>query len=177
MVARALEQDGDSHLGLEIPSCPFVGPSKIPLLLLKGAMVGVRRFSTPERILRNRQSKERWKLRNWEYYVEQKRRLGARPEYRALRRAVYLAKRGDEPPKPRGRPRLYRDADAIECAKQQARERTRAWRAARLEATLKPCALEVVCGVQEYLSLDKAVHVVGPPSSPGGGGEREQVPL
>ena len=98
-------------------------------------MVGVRRFSTPERILRNRQSKERWKLRNWDYYVEQKRELGARPEYRALRRARYLAKRGDEPPKPRGRPRLYHGPEAVERVKELSLERVRRWRARRREAT------------------------------------------
>ena len=76
--------------------------------------------------------------------MEQKRQLGARPEYRALRRAVYLAKRGDEPPKPRGRPRLYYGPEGVERAKELARERARLWRANRREAAaaLKSCALE-----------------------------------
>ena len=106
-------------------------------------MAGVRRFTTPERILRNRQSKERWKLRNWDYYIEQKCELGARPEYLALRRSRYLANKGGEPPKSRGRPRLYHGQEALERAKLQSCERVRRWRAKRREAAeaLKSCAL------------------------------------
>ena len=98
-------------------------------------MARVRRFTTPERILRNRQSKERWKLRNWDRYVEQKRELQSRPEYLALRRSRYLAKRGDEPPKPRGRPRLYHGPAAVERVKELTRERVRRWRVRQREAT------------------------------------------
>ena len=58
---------------------------------------------------------ERWKAKNREYYLQQKRELASRPEYLAHRRAVYQEKRQllkDQGLLPkRGRPRS--DAQAI----------------------------------------------------------------
>ena len=41
---------------------------------------------TLAQIMQKRNAGERWKQRNREYYLEQKRRLAARPEYKAHRR-------------------------------------------------------------------------------------------
>ena len=78
-------------------------------------------------ITKRRMACECWKRKNYEYYLEQKRMLSARPEYKAHRRELYKIKReimmADEDyiPATRGRPRLY-DADEKllrkrECAK------------------------------------------------------------
>ena len=45
-----------------------------------------------EKVLKHRASHEAWKRRNYQYYLEQKRRLAARPEYLAHRRMLYRAK-------------------------------------------------------------------------------------
>ena len=46
-----------------------------------------------ERWVKHRAAVEIWKLRHYEYYIAQKRRLAARPQYLAHRRACYRAKR------------------------------------------------------------------------------------
>ena len=46
-----------------------------------------------ERWVKHRAAVEIWKLRHYEYYFAQKRRLAARPEYLAHRRDLYRAKR------------------------------------------------------------------------------------
>ena len=46
----------------------------------------------PRRILKRRQAVERWKANNYSYYLEQKRTLAARPEYKAHRREMYREK-------------------------------------------------------------------------------------
>ena len=53
---------------------------------------------------------EKWKMRNREHYLEQKRRLAVRPEYLAHRRDMYRRKVNDLRalgivPKKRGRPK------------------------------------------------------------------------
>lgn len=48
--------------------------------------------SALERWDKRRAAVERWKLKNRDYYLEQKRRLAARPEYLAKRRALYAAR-------------------------------------------------------------------------------------
>ena len=45
------------------------------------------------KVSKRRQAVERWKLKNREYYLEQKRRLAHRPEYLQHRRDMYKAKR------------------------------------------------------------------------------------
>ena len=52
--------------------------------------MGRLRLPTPERKLRKRQSQERWKDKNRDYYLEQKRRLASRPEYREKLAHRYL---------------------------------------------------------------------------------------
>ena len=47
------------------------------------------RLSSPERIRRRNEALERWKEKNWEKYLEQKKRLESSPEYLAKRRARY----------------------------------------------------------------------------------------
>ena len=47
------------------------------------------RLSSPERIQRRKEAVERWKEKNWEKYLEQKRRLESSPEYLAKRRERY----------------------------------------------------------------------------------------
>ena len=68
-----------------------------------------------EAILRRRACVERWKLRNMEYYLAQKRALSGRPEYLARRREIYRIKREEfirehGLPK-RGRPRSCEHAN------------------------------------------------------------------
>ena len=50
---------------------------------------------TPERKLRQRQAQERWKEKNREYYLDQKRTLSNRPEYRNLRASKYMQQKQD----------------------------------------------------------------------------------
>ena len=68
-----------------------------------------------EAILKRRACVERWKLRNMEYYLAQKRLLSGRPEYLARRRELYRIKREEfirehGLPK-RGRPRSCEHAN------------------------------------------------------------------
>ena len=45
------------------------------------------------RWVKRRQAVENWKMANYQYYLEQKRRLAHRPAYLAHRREMYAAKR------------------------------------------------------------------------------------
>ena len=85
------------------------------------------------RVLKRRQAVERWKEKNRDRYLEQKRRLAARPEYRAHRREMYrqqvdeLAELGILP-RPKGRPRLYEGAEALEMRRERARRASARYR-------------------------------------------------
>ena len=46
--------------------------------------------------LKHRDSAERWKENNREYYLMQKRMLASRPEYLAIRRERYRARKNDD---------------------------------------------------------------------------------
>ena len=45
---------------------------------------------------KHRDAVEKWKENNREYYLMQKRRLAARPEYLAKRREMYRVRKNDE---------------------------------------------------------------------------------
>ena len=69
---------------------------------------------------------ERWKENNREYYLQQKRDLGSRPEYRLRMREKYAAGREELRqagilPRRMGRPRLYEGEEALEMQRQRAR--------------------------------------------------------
>ena len=77
---------------------------------------------------------QRWKETNKEYYLAQKRRLAARPEYKAHRREMYHQKVEELTllgilPRKKGRPRLYDGEEAIEMRRQRAREASVRYRA------------------------------------------------
>jgi hypothetical protein len=79
------------------------------------------------KILQRRSACERWKQRNREYYLEQKRRLAARPEYKAHRREMYKQKVDELKqlgllPRKRGRPTMYDPKEALEIKRDKARE-------------------------------------------------------
>ena len=80
-----------------------------------------------EKVLKRRAAVERCKTSHREYYLQQKRELSARPEYRAHIRAKYHRKQGELReagilPRKLGRPRLYEGEEAIERNRQRARE-------------------------------------------------------
>ena len=91
---------------------------------------------TPQSVLNRRASVEKWKVKNREYYLQQKRELAARPEYRAKCRARYREKRdalkeaGLLPVK-LGRPVLYEGQEAIDRRRQGAREASARYRRRR----------------------------------------------
>ena len=68
-------------------------------------------------ITKRRMACERWKIKHYEYYLDQKRMLSSRPEYKAHRRAMYKSRREvmrkseDYVAPVRGRPRLYKDEE------------------------------------------------------------------
>ena len=76
---------------------------------------------------RRRVACEKWKRNNREYYLEQKRLLASRPEYKEHRRQMYKD-RTDELkllgilPRKRGRPTMYVGPEALEMKRQRARE-------------------------------------------------------
>ena len=83
--------------------------------------------SVSDKILKRRAAIERWKANNRPYYLQQKRELSARPEYRAKMRARYAAERAELKeagilPRRMGRPRLYEGQEAIDMQRQRARE-------------------------------------------------------
>mgnify|MGYP001242794434 CR=1 FL=1 len=68
--------------------------------------------SVSEKILKGREACRRWKAKNREYYLKQKREASARPEYRARMRQRYAEKQQELKdagilPRKMGRPRLY----------------------------------------------------------------------
>ena len=88
-------------------------------------------------VMRRRIACEKWKRTHREYYLDQKRRLANRPEYKAHRRAMYK-ERCDELkllgilPRPKGRPRMYVGPEALEMKRQRAREAAARYRACQL---------------------------------------------
>ena len=78
-------------------------------------------------VRRRRVACEKWKRNNREYYLEQKRLLASRPEYKEHRREMYK-QRTDELkllgilPRKRGRPMMYVGPEALEMKRQRARE-------------------------------------------------------
>ena len=90
-----------------------------------------------EQVIKRRVAVERWKAKNREYYLQQKRELSARPEYRAKMRAKYAAEREELKqagilPRKMGRPRLYEGQEAIDMQRQRAREATARYRARQI---------------------------------------------
>ena len=82
--------------------------------------------SVSDKILKRRAAVERWKSNNREYYLQQKRDLSSRPEYRARMRARYAEQQRDLKeagiaPRKMGRPRLYEGQEALEMRRQRAR--------------------------------------------------------
>ncbi len=80
-----------------------------------------------EKIAKSRAAVERWKANNREYYLQQKRELSARPEYRSRMRARYHCQQAELReagvlPRKLGRPRLYEGEEALEMKRQRARE-------------------------------------------------------
>ena len=80
-----------------------------------------------ETVLKRRAAVERWKANNRDYYLQQKRELSARPEYRARMRAKYAEQQQELKdagilPGKMGRPRLYEGQEAIDMKRQRARE-------------------------------------------------------
>ena len=78
-------------------------------------------------VMNRRAAVERWKNNHREYYLAQKRSLARRPEYRAVCRARYKAKRealteAGMLPRKLGRPVLYEGQDAIDRKRERARE-------------------------------------------------------
>ena len=76
---------------------------------------------------KRRLAHERWKAQYREYYLQQKRCLAARPEYKAHRREIYKQKVGGLKllgilPRKRGRPRMYDHGEALEMKRERARE-------------------------------------------------------
>ena len=79
-------------------------------------------------VMRQHIACEKWKIAHRDYYyLEQKRRLATRPEYKAHRREMYK-ERTDELkllgilPRKRGRPQMYVGPEAFEMQRQRARE-------------------------------------------------------
>ena len=96
---------------------------------------------TSARIIQKRTACERWKQRNRDYYLEQKRRLAARPEYKARRREMYRQKVNELTllgilPRKRGRPTMYSHDEALEIKRDRAREYATRSRAAQKRSLL-----------------------------------------
>ena len=78
-------------------------------------------------VMRRRTACEKWKMAHREYYLDQKRRLATRPEYRAHRRDMYKEKTDQLKllgilPRKRGRPLMYVGPEALEMKRERARE-------------------------------------------------------
>ena len=87
-------------------------------------------------------SLEKWKEAHREYYLAQKRRLAARPEYKALRRERYRAHVDELTllgilPRKRGRPTMYEGTEATEMKRQRAREASSRYRAKLISQRLE----------------------------------------
>ena len=85
-----------------------------------------------DRILKKRAAVNHWKANNYTYYLEQKRTLAARPEYKAHRRQMYK-ERTDELkllgilPRKRGRPMMY-EPGSMEAVEVKRAGRGKLWR-------------------------------------------------
>ena len=93
--------------------------------------------SVSDKTLKRRAAVERWKSNNREYYLQQKRELSARPEYRAKMRARYATERAEHKaagilPRKMGRPRLYEGQEAIDMQRQRAREASARYKARKI---------------------------------------------
>ena len=78
-------------------------------------------------VLRRRMACEKWKNQNRDYYLNQKRELANRPEYKAHRREMYKQQTDELKllgilPRKRGRPLLYVGPEALQMKQQRARE-------------------------------------------------------
>ena len=85
---------------------------------------------------------EKWKEAHREYYLAQKRRLAARPEYLLLRRERYRAHVEELTllgilPRKRGRPQMYEGTEATEMKRQRAREASARYRAKTISLRTK----------------------------------------
>ncbi len=94
-------------------------------------------WKSEEKVMKRRAAVERWKANNREYYINQKRALSARPEYKAHRRELHHSKRQELiqeglAPRKLERPRLYDGEEAIEAKRQRAREAAARYRARQL---------------------------------------------
>ena len=70
---------------------------------------------------------ELWKVKNRDYYLQQKRDLASRPEYKAHRREMYRQKVDELKllgilPRKRGRPSMYDHGEALEMKRDRARK-------------------------------------------------------
>ena len=70
---------------------------------------------------------ELWKAKNRDYYLQQKRDLASRPEYKAHRREMYRQKLEELKllgilPRKRGRPTMYDHGEALEMKRERARQ-------------------------------------------------------
>ena len=89
----------------------------------------------PLHVVRRREARERWKAKNRDRYLAQKRQLSARPEYKARRREIYrlhvqeLTMLGILP-RPKGRPRLYEEGseEALEARREKGRRASARYR-------------------------------------------------
>ena len=105
-----------------------------------------------------------WKEKHREYYLAQKRRLAARPEYKAHRREMYKAKVDELKllgilPRKRGRPLMYIGEEAKEMRRRKAREASVRYRARLISQRLNK---------DEYESSSPASETSNRSSSSGG---------
>ena len=92
--------------------------------------------SVSEKLLKSRAAVRRWKAKNREYYLQQKREASATPEYRARMRKRYAQKQQELKdagilPRKMGRPRLYSPEEWINVERERAREASARYRARR----------------------------------------------
>ena len=90
-------------------------------------------LAVTDQVLKRRAAVERWKTNNRKYYLQQKRELSARPEYRARMRARYheqqaVLREAGILPRKLGRPRLYEGEEALERKRERQREATARYR-------------------------------------------------
>ena len=88
-------------------------------------------------VMKRRVACEKWKIAHREYYLDQKRRLANRPEYKAHRREMYKQHTDELKllgilPRRRGRPMMYVGPEALETKRQRARESAARYRLKKL---------------------------------------------
>ena len=93
-------------------------------------------------VIRRRAACEKWKIAHRDYYLDQKRRLASRPEYKAHRRAVYKQQTDELKllgilPMNRGRPMMYVGPVALEMKRQQASEAAARYRMRKISQLSK----------------------------------------